>query len=149
MSAINGVHALLIMTGCYRNGDTCVSATKDGLRNRWNELQKKGNKRERARAEAGLPFCASVSSKETPLKAQQSAEKKKARGETAFPWWRHRLSFHAFASRTTRACSHLRHTRTYKYREHSHSHTDMLDTSSAPKLSELDKLDSIIEGCFK
>lgn len=48
--------------------------------------RKKGNKRERARAEAGLPFCASVSSKETPLKAQQSTEKKKARGETAFPW---------------------------------------------------------------
>ncbi len=48
--------------------------------------RKKGNKCERARAEAGLAFCTSFSSKEKPLKAQQSIEKKKAIEETAFPW---------------------------------------------------------------
>lgn len=146
MSTINGVHALLIITSCHRNGDTCISKKMDKETDEMSCWRKR-NRRERARA--GLPFCASVSSKETPLKAQQSAEKKKARGETAFPWWRHRLSFHAFASRTTKACSHLRHTRTYKYGEHPRSHTDMLNTSSAPKLSGLDNHDSSVEGCFK
>lgn len=83
-------------------------------------------------ARRGLPFCASVSSKETPLKAQRRAERK-ARGETAFPWQPHRLSFHAFVSKATGECSHLlrgaMYVRTCVHRK-SCSHVKHMDTKS-------------------
>lgn len=145
MRAINGVHALLIMTGWWdlRQRDE-----------RWIEIQikwaagRRGTNVSRGWA-AILCECLIKRNATQSAAERRQEESKRGNGVTMVTASTFISCLRLENHQSMLSPAPHENTRTCKHEEHSRSYTDIKHMSSAPKLSELDKLDSIIWRLFQ